>query len=144
MKYCPKDKSHKNPDNAEFCNVCGARLISSTVSTTNSDVKKCPACNSVNPKEATFCHNCGHSLVPPTPRPKPKPKPKPTPTSSSQPQSDSVPDSDGGLQLLVILIILTIIFYLFDVWILFAICLFITIGGILSEFPKIVYWFKNL
>lgn len=60
MKYCPKDKSHKNPDYAEYCQECGTRLKEKI----NTNVKVCtnPACKHVNPKTAIYCSECGRKL----------------------------------------------------------------------------------
>lgn len=56
MKYCPKNKSHKNPKDAVFCGECGARLIEVV------DNKVCLHCGAVNPTSAMFCKDCGAKL----------------------------------------------------------------------------------
>ena len=56
MKYCPKDKSHKNPAEAVFCCECGSRLVEVA------DNKICPKCGMSNPNEAIFCRECGTKL----------------------------------------------------------------------------------
>ena len=56
MKYCPKNKSHKNPKDAVFCSECGARLIEVV------DNKVCLHCGAVNPTSAMFCKDCGAKL----------------------------------------------------------------------------------
>lgn len=56
MKYCPKDKSHKNPNEAIFCCECGSRLVEVA------DNKICPKCGMSNPNEAIFCRECGTKL----------------------------------------------------------------------------------
>lgn len=56
MKYCPKDKSHKNPHEAIFCCECGSRLVEVA------DNKICPKCGMSNPNEAIFCRECGTKL----------------------------------------------------------------------------------
>src|SRR5712692_9160958 len=48
-----------NPEEARFCNACGARLEAA-----------CPACGQVNPPGSRFCNACGHDLAqPPSPAP---------------------------------------------------------------------------
>lgn len=56
MKYCPKDKSHKNPAEAVFCCECGSRLVEVA------DNKICPKCSFPNPIEAIYCRECGTKL----------------------------------------------------------------------------------
>lgn len=56
MKYCPNNKSHKNPKDAVFCGECGARLIEVV------DNKVCLHCGAVNPTAAMFCKECGAKL----------------------------------------------------------------------------------
>lgn len=56
MKYCPKDKSHKNPNEAIFCCECGSLLVEVA------DNKICPKCGMSNPNEAIFCRECGTKL----------------------------------------------------------------------------------
>lgn len=56
MKYCPKDKNHKNPSEAVFCCECGSRLVEVA------DNKICPKCGMSNPNEAIFCRECGTKL----------------------------------------------------------------------------------
>ena len=56
MKYCPKNKSHKNPKEAIFCSECGTKLVE------KADYKTCSYCNQLNPVEATFCKDCGKRL----------------------------------------------------------------------------------
>lgn len=56
MKYCPKDKSHKNPAEAVFCCECGSRLVEVA------DNNICPNCGMSNPNEAIFCRECGTKL----------------------------------------------------------------------------------
>lgn len=54
-RVCPLCGS-KNPDNAKFCNKCGAPLEQGTV--------VCKVCGSKNPKESEFCRVCGSPLKP--------------------------------------------------------------------------------
>lgn len=56
MKCCPKDKSHKNLNEAIFCCEYGSRLFEVA------DNKICPKCGMSNPKEAIFCRECGTKL----------------------------------------------------------------------------------
>ena len=56
MKYCPKNKNHKNPNEAVFCCECGSRLVEIA------DFKTCIKCGSSNPCEAMFCIECGTKL----------------------------------------------------------------------------------
>lgn len=56
MKYCPKNKNHKNPNEAVFCCECGSRLVEMA------DFKTCIKCGSSNPCEAMFCIECGTKL----------------------------------------------------------------------------------
>lgn len=56
MKYCPKDKSHNNPNEAIFCCECGSRLVEVA------DNKICLKCGMSNPNEAIFCRECGTKL----------------------------------------------------------------------------------
>lgn len=56
MKCCPKDKSHKNPNEVIFCCECGSRLVEVA------DNKICPKCGMSNPNEAIFCRECGTKL----------------------------------------------------------------------------------
>ena len=56
MKYCPKDKSHKNPNEAIFCCECGSRLVEVA------DNKICLKCGMSNPIEAIYCRECGTKL----------------------------------------------------------------------------------
>ncbi len=54
-KICPLCGA-PNPDNAKFCNKCGAPLEEGTV--------VCKVCGSKNPKDAEFCRVCGSPLKP--------------------------------------------------------------------------------
>ncbi len=65
MKTC--SKSHSNPDDALFCNVCGEKLPTAA----KKSHKVCPKCKADNPLDAQFCQNCGADLTP-TPKPKPR------------------------------------------------------------------------
>lgn len=48
MIVCPTCQ-HKNPEDAEVCEVCGESLT---------DFVACPACGALNPAENVFCHRC--------------------------------------------------------------------------------------
>lgn len=56
MKYCPYNKNHKNPDDAIFCSVDGAKLVEVP------NNKICPKCHFSNPIEAVYCKECGTKL----------------------------------------------------------------------------------
>lgn len=51
---CQKD----NPEDAKFCNQCGAKLPAN-----------CPKCGNFNPPGSKFCNECGHGLDKPTEKP---------------------------------------------------------------------------
>jgi len=79
---CPQGH---NSDEADFCSVCGSKLLNGAAS------DACPDCGA--PREAgtgMFCEACGHNFVTgaaghlkdatPTPEPEPPPVPQPPPT----------------------------------------------------------------
>jgi hypothetical protein len=70
---CPQCQ-HENPEDAWFCNACGAKLET-----------ECPGCGHINPPGSRFCHACGHNLaVAPQPdQPEPQPATEPERESRS-------------------------------------------------------------
>src|SRR5712692_444631 len=65
----------ENPEGANFCNACGAKLESA-----------CPQCGHVNPPGSRFCNECGSPL---TARPRPPVSSSTFQVSSSQPLAPS-------------------------------------------------------
>jgi predicted amidophosphoribosyltransferase len=63
---CPQCQ-HANPEDARFCNACGAKLD-----------RPCAACGHVNPPGSRFCNACGQPLVAPVPHLTPSAQPATT------------------------------------------------------------------
>src|SRR5262249_38780611 len=65
---CPQCQ-HANPEEARFCNSCGAKLETT-----------CPQCGQTNPPGSRFCNGCGQPLGS-------LPSPSPAPTATPAPES---------------------------------------------------------
>jgi class 3 adenylate cyclase/predicted ATPase len=72
---CPQCQ-HENPEDARFCNSCGAKLEA-----------VCPACGHVNPPGSRFCNACGHNLAA-----APQPEPLAVTQESQPTQVESLPE----------------------------------------------------
>ncbi|MDH3598068.1 MAG: AAA family ATPase [Candidatus Tectomicrobia bacterium] len=79
---CPQCR-HENPENARFCNACGAKLE-----------VVCSACEHVNPTGSLFCNACGHNLVGPPISPSTHLQPQPAIQVEAPPAEPQTPDAE--------------------------------------------------
>ncbi len=81
------------PDDAVFCDQCGASLSSSApAAPAASGENTCPACGAAAIPGAGFCDNCGASLAEPEVTASPEPAPEPaTPAASASPDLVTCP-----------------------------------------------------